>query len=109
MRDAWAETPATEAVIVCLGDMPRITHAQVDLLIDAYDPPSEKEICTLTCRGRRGNPVLWGKRFFPALCSLAGDAGAKELIQRNAARVAAIPVDDDAILFDIDTPADLEN
>ncbi|HZU91463.1 MAG TPA: 4-diphosphocytidyl-2C-methyl-D-erythritol kinase, partial [Stellaceae bacterium] len=57
-----------------------------------------------TRHGKRGNPVLWSKRFFPEIAGLAGDVGAKHLIGEHAELVAEIEMDDDAILVDIDTP-----
>ncbi len=41
--------------------------------------------------GKRGNPVLWSKRFFPELTALEGDVGARHLIgkiQRSGRRSA---------------------
>ena len=57
-----------------------------------------------TRRGKRGNPVLWSKKFFPEMAALAGDVGAKHLIGEHAEVVAEVEMDDDAILVDIDTP-----
>ena len=57
-----------------------------------------------TRRGKRGNPVLWAKRFFPEMAELAGDVGAKHLIGEHAELVCEVEMDDDAILVDIDTP-----
>ena len=39
--------------------------------------------------GRRGNPVLWARRFFPDLMAIEGDVGARHLIDRYGEVVAA--------------------
>ena len=57
-----------------------------------------------TRRGKRGNPVLWAKRFFPDMAELAGDVGAKHLIGEHAELVAEVEMDSDSVLVDIDTP-----
>ncbi|APR04745.1 NTP transferase domain-containing protein [Thauera chlorobenzoica] len=95
-----------DAVVVLLGDMPRISAAHVDRLIEAFDP-AQPAIIVPEHQGRRGNPVLWPRAFFAEMCALAGDQGARGLIERYPERVVRIDVDDEAIFIDVDRPADL--
>jgi molybdenum cofactor cytidylyltransferase len=97
-----------DGVIVCLGDMPLITGRHLDRLIAAFNPLEGRAIIVPTRRGKRGNPVLWSKRFFAEMAGLAGDVGAKHLIGEHAELVAEVEMDDDAVLVDIDTPDALE-
>lgn len=96
-----------DGALVCLGDMPRITHQHVNRLIAAFDPAREHSIVVPVVDGKRGNPVLWGRRHFPAIQALEGDVGARRLIGENAAQVIEVVMEDDAALVDIDTPAAL--
>lgn len=96
--------PETEGVIVCLGDMPLIAGRDLDRLIAAFNPLEGRAIVVPTRRGKRGNPVLWARRFFPEMAELAGDVGAKHLIGEHAELVAEIEMDTDGVLVDIDTP-----
>ena len=96
-----------EGLLVCLGDMPRIGPAQIGKLIAAYEPAAGREICVPVHRGKRGNPVLWGRRFFAEMDGLAGDVGARHLIGEHDDVVAEVEMDDDAVLTDVDTPAAL--
>lgn len=101
-----------DAALVMLGDMPRITPRLLDRLIAAYSPDDGRAIVVPTANGKRGNPVLWDRRFFPAMQALAGDVGARHLIGENDALVAEVETGDRAVLLDIDTPesfADLES
>ena len=95
-----------DAVVVLLGDMPRITAAHVDRLIEAFDP-AQPAIIVPEHQGRRGNPVLWPRAFFAEMCALEGDQGARGLIERYPERVVRVAVDDEAIFIDVDRPADL--
>jgi molybdenum cofactor cytidylyltransferase len=97
-----------EGVIVCLGDMPLISGRHLDRLIAAFNPLEGRAIIVPTRRGKRGNPVLWSKRFFAEMAGLAGDVGAKHLIGEHAELVAEVEMDDDAVLVDIDTPDALQ-
>jgi molybdenum cofactor cytidylyltransferase len=102
---AVAAVPAAAGALICLGDMPRVTSAHLARLIDAFD--DDGSIIVPTCDRKRGNPVLLGRRHFAAIETLEGDVGARALIERNAAAVHWLAIDDPAILLDIDTPADL--
>ncbi|MBI1773831.1 MAG: NTP transferase domain-containing protein [Proteobacteria bacterium] len=93
-----------DGALVCLGDMPRVTPAMIDRLIQAFDPIEGRAICVPTANGKRGNPVLWAKRFFPEMARVEGDVGARHLIGEHAEVVAEVEMGDDAVLIDIDTP-----
>jgi molybdenum cofactor cytidylyltransferase len=97
-----------EGAIVCLGDMPLISGRHLDRLMAAFNPLEGRPIIVPTRRGKRGNPVLWSKRFFTEMAGLAGDVGAKHLIGEHAELVAEVEMDDDAVLVDIDTPEALK-
>ena len=53
-----------DGAIICLGDMPRVTAAQIDRLVAAFNPVEGRAICVPTFNGKRGNPVLFARRFF---------------------------------------------
>ncbi|MEX2199789.1 MAG: molybdopterin-binding/glycosyltransferase family 2 protein [Dongiaceae bacterium] len=93
-----------DGAAVLLGDMPRIGPATIDRLIAAFNPTEGRAICVPTFGGKRGNPVLWARRFFAEIEALAGDVGAKHLIGDYADLVAEVAMPDDAVLVDIDTP-----
>ena len=54
--------------------------------------------------GRRGNPVVWSRRFFSELMAITGDIGARHLIGQYAEAVSEVPVAGEAALTDVDTP-----
>ena len=95
------------AALICLGDMPLIGPATLDQLIAAFDPTEGREIILPTFEGQRGNPVLWGKRFFPALLGLQGDIGARQILHQHMESVTEVALDTDSVLLDFDTPAAL--
>lgn len=95
------------AALICLGDMPLIDPAAHRQIIAAYNPARGHEIVIPIFDGQRGNPVLWGKRFFPDLLKLSGDTGARQILHRFTDFIVEIPVRTDAILRDFDTPETL--
>jgi molybdenum cofactor cytidylyltransferase len=94
----------TDGVIVCLGDMPQISATLIDALMSVFDPEKGALIGVPTLGGKRGNPVLWSRRFFADLTALEGDVGARHLIGRYPEALVEMPVTDQAVLVDIDTP-----
>jgi molybdenum cofactor cytidylyltransferase len=99
-----AVPPDADAAIICLGDMPQVDAKLIDKLIAAFDPERGALVVVPTVDGKRGNPVLWSRRFFHDLTSIGGDVGARHLIGSYAEAVAEVPVADGAALTDVDTP-----
>ena len=97
-----------DGAVISLGDMPLIDAGLIDRLIDAFAPDRGHLIAVPVAGGRRGNPVLWSRRFFKELMTLDGDIGARHLIARHAEAVAEVPVEGDGPFLDIDTPQALE-
>lgn len=95
---------AIDAAIVQLGDMPGVGAPLLDRLIAAFSPVEGRSICVPTVSGKRGNPVLWARRFFPEMATLSGDSGAKHLIGEHADLVCEVEMAGEAAITDIDTP-----
>jgi len=57
--------------------------------------------------GRRGNPVVLSRGLFAQVADLAGDVGARPILQGLGARLALIEAPDDGVLFDVDERGDL--
>ena len=93
-----------DGVLVCLGDMPRVTAGHIDKLIAAFNPLEGRAICVPTDQGKRGNPVLWARRFFPEMQEIAGDVGARHLIGAYGDLVEEVEMGAEGVLIDIDTP-----
>jgi molybdenum cofactor cytidylyltransferase len=96
-----------DGAVVLLGDMPGVTFALIDKLIAAFAPEESRAICVATRAGKRGNPVLWARRFFPEMLAIEGDIGARGLIGSNSELVCEVEAGDGDPLTDIDTPEDL--
>jgi molybdenum cofactor cytidylyltransferase len=98
-----------DGAVICLGDMPLIDARLIGRLIEAFAPDSGNLIVVPVSDGRRGNPVLWSRRFFSELMTLDGDIGARHLIAKHSEAVAEVPVEGHGAFLDIDTPQALED
>src|SRR6202040_959683 len=92
-RGLAALPPDIDGVVVCLGDMPLVAGRDLDRLIAAFNPLEGRAIIVPTRRGKRGNPILWSRQFFPEMTELSGDQGARRLVQEHADLVAEIEMD----------------
>jgi molybdenum cofactor cytidylyltransferase len=105
LRAGIAAVPAeADGAVILLGDMPQVDAKLVDKLIAAFDPEQGALVVVPTIEGRRGNPVIWARRFFPELMAVTGDVGARHIIANVAEAVAEVAVSDVSIAVDVDTP-----
>jgi len=107
LRAGIVAAPAhTDAWVVTLGDLPRITADLCSRLIRAF-LASPRPILVPRCGDRNGHPVIFARACRERLLALRGDVGARELLRTHPEDVTVFPVEDEAVLVDIDTPEDL--
>jgi molybdenum cofactor cytidylyltransferase len=104
-----ALSPNVDGAFVVPGDMPRLSSFLLVRLAQAFEQEGRRVVVfPVTANGDQRNPVLWPRRYFGKLTKLSGPRGAKGLLQSRGVECLAVPVDDEAILEDIDTIGDLK-
>jgi molybdenum cofactor cytidylyltransferase len=93
-----------DAALICLGDMPLVTTADINRLIAAFNPAEGRAICIATVAGKRGNPVLWGADFFSRIEQLTGDMGARQIMSDYPEAICEVAMTGEGALIDLDTP-----
>jgi CTP:molybdopterin cytidylyltransferase MocA len=93
-----------DAVVVVLGDQPRVSPDAIARVIAARGGGAAA--VRATYRGAPGHPVLLEQRLFPALRDVSGDHGARNLLLSVHTR--EVPCDDLGGGEDVDTPAELD-
>ncbi len=99
-----AQRPEASGWFIMPADMPFIRE---ETLLALARVSCAHTLAAPVCRGRRGHPVWFGRHYFPSLCALAGDQGARALLKDASVTLHQVPVDDTGCLLDIDTPQDL--
>ncbi|WP_445503621.1 nucleotidyltransferase family protein [Microvirga sp. G4-2] len=99
--------PQSKAAIILLGDMPLVTSDLIDSLAQIWDRMNMPAALVPTLNGKRGNPVVLSRSLENAVAQLSGDVGAGPIL-RERSDVIECPVDDPAILEDVDTTAGLK-
>ena len=103
LRAGIAALRDAEAVVVTLADQPLITPQVISAVGDQGDsrPPAARA----TYGGNLGHPVLIKRELFDRIADLAGDTGARDLLE--LAGVAKVECGHLADPHDVDTPDDL--
>jgi molybdenum cofactor cytidylyltransferase len=97
--------PRTEAILLGLGDQPRVPVAVVDRLVAGFRAAKPApHVLIPTFHGRRGHPVLFAGTLRRALLELDGDQGARGLVRGLGDAVKEVPVQSPGVLLDCDTP-----
>jgi molybdenum cofactor cytidylyltransferase len=91
------------AVVVALGDQPRLSPVAVRRLVAARAPGIEAVRATYD--GVPGHPVLLEPPLFPRLRAVRGDTGARDVLA--AARLREVACDGLGAPTDVDTPDQL--
>jgi molybdenum cofactor cytidylyltransferase len=94
----------TGAAMFLLADQPLVTAGMIQTIVQTHRR-TYAQACVPVFRGRCGNPVLFDKTLFRELCELNGDTGGRVILEKYPDAVVSVPVTE-AVLIDIDTPAD---
>jgi molybdenum cofactor cytidylyltransferase len=95
-------------VFVALGDMPFVERGDYEKLAAAFHEKRGDAICVPLHQGRRGHPVLFPARSFPALAKLGGDEGARRLLTAPGERIRAVEGCSIGVITDFDDPQSFE-
>lgn len=97
-----AVPPSASGALITLADMPGLTTADFNRMIDAFVAAGGKSIVRATHAGKRGNPVILPRSLFSEVEVLEGDTGARQIVE-TASDVIDIELGQAASL-DVDTP-----
>ena len=98
-----AELAGCQAVVVTLGDQPRMSPDAIGRVIAARDGSAAVRA---TYGGEPGHPVLLERELFEPLRNVSGDLGARNLLM--SVQVSDVPCDDLGGGEDVDTPSELD-
>jgi molybdenum cofactor cytidylyltransferase len=93
------------AVLIVLGDQPRLRREIVQRVVDAYEPGS---LIVPSFQLRRGHPILIDRALWPAILARPPEATLRDVIRANELRIRYVVAADDSVLHDMDTPEDYE-
>jgi CTP:molybdopterin cytidylyltransferase MocA len=104
LRAGVAALTSCDAVVVTLGDQPRMSPAAITAVVDAAAPGVDAVRALYD--GEPGHPVLLGSALHDRVGLLRGDTGARDLL--DGAEVRTVEVGHLGRPGDVDTPEELE-
>lgn len=105
VRNGFASSsPSCSGFIICPADYPLLNPATISGLAELHAAVPGKIVIPV-CRGRRGHPALFPRGL---LEELHPQHTLRDLVRCHPEQVMTFPVDDEGILYDMDTPADYD-
>ena len=106
LRAGLSGVPAGDAIMVLLADMPEIDAADLAAMLAAFraSPLAIHRACNAL--GVPGHPVIFPPWARAALMAVAGDTGAKSVLQAHTQAVRPVTLPGDHATTDLDTPED---
>jgi molybdenum cofactor cytidylyltransferase len=92
-------------VLIALGDQPHMPVAVIHQIIDAAQATPDALVIPSYAL-RRGHPFYIPRRLWSELLALGPEATLRTLVMQHNDAIRYVTVDTDAILRDMDTPAD---
>lgn len=96
--EPWLLVPADHPVL--------LPETVIALLAAARNHPGK--ILIPTCRGRHGHPTVFAWRHALEVGEIPADRGFNWIVRQHAADVLEVPIENEGILLDLDTPEDYE-
>lgn len=95
---------AGRPLLVTPADLPALSGATVRAVLAAL--AAGAPLAVPLHRGRRGHPLGIAAGLLPEIDRLDPDVGLRQLLDRHAALLRELPIDDPGALEDVDTPED---
>ena len=99
---------ATDAVMVCLGDMVLLERLDYLDLVAAYEAATDSSIVIPYCGEERGNPILFAASYAPEVVTGDRKLGCRKLANAYPNEVHRLAAGHDRYTTDMDTPDDYE-
>ena len=97
--------PEVEAVLVGLGDQPQVQERSVRLIVEGYTK-NKVPIVVPSHQMRRGHPWLVARPLWNEILHMSHPETLRDFLNRHAADIHYVEINDPGILKDLDTPED---
>lgn len=106
LKCALNAIPSESYFLMCLVDRPLVKSS---IIAELSAVLNENTVIIPACDGKKGHPVLFPPGMKEIMLSTPDMLGIRETFRRWKGEIRLLPVQDPAILWNIDTPDDLVN
>jgi molybdenum cofactor cytidylyltransferase len=103
-----ALTQATDAILVCPGDLPLLRTEDIHQLMDVYLSHPDSSIVIPRFAGARGNPIVFAASYAPEVAAGRRLIGCRKLAQQYPEETCWHEAAHDRFTTDCDTPEDYQ-
>ena len=98
-----------QGVFVALADQPALQAHHFQLLRDAFLNRTKGDVAVPFFKGERGNPIVISEACRQSILAGERNLGCRRFIENNPAQIVRVDMPDDAVLRDLDTPAEYQS
>jgi molybdenum cofactor cytidylyltransferase len=94
---------SSDGFMICLADQPFISSDIYSKIYRAFETNPDRIIAPFF-QGKKGNPVVFSRRYESALLNNPNSNGCKSVVEKNWPDIVRVDINQGVILEDIDTP-----
>ena len=98
----WADANGFTGLMVILPDMPDLEAQDLAAVAHLQAEHPDDVIRATDASGQQGHPTVLPARLYPALMTLSGDRGARDVLRKE--RIRPCPLSGNRATTDLDTP-----
>jgi molybdenum cofactor cytidylyltransferase len=102
-------TSEHQGVFVALADQPALQAHHFILLRNAFLNRTQGDVAVPFFRGERGNPIVVSAACRQSILAGERNLGCRRFIDNNPEQIVRVHMPDDAVLRDLDTPAEYQS
>ncbi len=100
--------PVPEAYMLALVDQPHLGREPAQCVLEAYTQMPYQGIVIPTYQGKRGHPIILGRKYRQEVLALGRDQSLNQVTRGHPEDTLEIPLADDLILQDMDYSEEYE-
>ncbi len=97
-----------DGAVIIPADMPNITSAVINKLIAKFDKKQKKQVCVLSYKGIKSNPIVWSRELYAKADIVPENANLRPVFMEHADYTNLIDIKDKSKLLDVNFPSDIE-
>ena len=97
-----------DGVLLLPADMPNITAEDINKLISTFDAKADKQVCLMTHKGIKYNPIIWSKSLFSLADIVPENSNIRPVFLEHADYTKTYEIKDKSHLLDINYPSDID-
>ena len=97
-----------DGAMIIPADMPNLTAKELNKLISSFKKNQEKQLCVLSHKGVKANPIIWSRELYNQADIVPENAQMRPVFLEHSDYTKTVEISDANKLFDVNYPSDVE-